>query len=209
MSTGLMWCRFEVLEMTRAAEFCTPCSLAVRQLHWLGITVSSGYSCVIVNISPCNCCHSPLQNKLHWRVIRFLGYVGYRLATHDGSFSLGGWGVNQAYSRLSTTHGHITDCKLDSVVYAGVCVWVNVDLSCLGRTIYTRQFLGASHRFNSATGEPKWITQTSYTDSEPPSRLPNSLRKSRWTLLTLVKKSVRTVKKTTLSGGGGGGGHFL
>ncbi len=32
-----------------------------------------------------------------------------------------GW-VNQAYSRLSTTHGHITDCKLDSVVYAGVCV---------------------------------------------------------------------------------------
>ena len=29
---------------------------------------------------------------------------------------------NQAYSRLSTTHGHITDCKLDSVVYAGVCV---------------------------------------------------------------------------------------
>ncbi len=35
-----------------------------------------------------------------------------------------GWGevVNQAYSRLSTTHGHITDCKLDSVVYAGVGV---------------------------------------------------------------------------------------
>ncbi len=34
--------------------------------------------------------------------------------------------VNQAYSRLSTTHGHITDCKLDSVVDVGVCVWVNV-----------------------------------------------------------------------------------
>ncbi len=30
--------------------------------------------------------------------------------------------VNQAYSRLSNTHGHIIDCKLDSVVYAGVCV---------------------------------------------------------------------------------------
>ncbi len=30
--------------------------------------------------------------------------------------------VNQAYCRLSTTHGHITDCKLDTVVYAGVCV---------------------------------------------------------------------------------------
>ncbi len=51
-------------------------------------------------------------------------------------------GVNQVYSRLSTTHGHITDCcKLDSVVYAGVCVWVNVDLSCLDRTIYARQLL--------------------------------------------------------------------
>ncbi len=34
----------------------------------------------------------------------------------------GGVGVNQAYSRLSTTHGHITDCKSDSVVYAGVCM---------------------------------------------------------------------------------------
>ncbi len=33
-----------------------------------------------------------------------------------------GGGVNKAYNRLSTTHGHITDCKLDSVVYAGVCV---------------------------------------------------------------------------------------
>ncbi len=30
-------------------------------------------------------------------------------------------GGDQAYSRLSTTHGHITDCQLDSVVYAGAC----------------------------------------------------------------------------------------
>ncbi len=34
----------------------------------------------------------------------------------------GEWGVNQVYSGLSTTHGHITDCKLESVVYAGVHV---------------------------------------------------------------------------------------
>ncbi len=40
---------------------------------------------------------------------------------HNTLGGVGGW-VNQAYSRLSTTHGHITDCKLDSVVYAGVCV---------------------------------------------------------------------------------------
>ncbi len=28
--------------------------------------------------------------------------------------------------------GHITDCNLDSVVYASLCVWVNVDLSSFG-----------------------------------------------------------------------------
>ncbi len=32
-------------------------------------------------------------------------------------------GGDQAYTRLSTTHGHIMDCKLYSVVYAGVGVW--------------------------------------------------------------------------------------
>ncbi len=39
-------------------------------------------------------------------------------------------------------------------------------------------FYVPSHRFNSATGEQKWITQTIYTDSEPPSRMPNSLMPS-------------------------------
>ncbi len=71
-----------------------------------------------------------------------------------------GGGGNQAYSRLSTTHGHMTDW-LDSVVYAGVCVVIfNVDLSRLGRTIYTRHFWVPSHRFNFATGEQKGVTQT-------------------------------------------------
>ncbi len=35
-----------------------------------------------------------------------------------------------------------------------------------------------SHRFNSATGEQKGIAQTIYSDSEPPSRVPNSLMPS-------------------------------
>ncbi len=35
-----------------------------------------------------------------------------------------------------------------------------------------------SHWFNSATGEHKGITQNIYTDSEPPSRLPNSIMPS-------------------------------
>ncbi len=40
---------------------------------------------------------------------------------------LRGGGGNQAYSRLSITHGNITDCKLDSVVFAGVQAgWVGV-----------------------------------------------------------------------------------
>ncbi len=39
-----------------------------------------------------------------------------------------GGGGNQAYSRLSNTHGHITDCKLDSVVYAGACVVICVNV---------------------------------------------------------------------------------
>ncbi len=34
----------------------------------------------------------------------------------------GGGGGYEAYSRLSSTQGHVTDCKLDSVVYAGVVV---------------------------------------------------------------------------------------
>ncbi len=34
--------------------------------------------------------------------------------------------MNPAYSRVSTTRGHIIDCKLDSVVYAGVVIlmWI-------------------------------------------------------------------------------------
>ncbi len=52
-----------------------------------------------------------------------LGY-GRRMfgAGSGGGGHYWGRGVNQAYSWLSPTHGHITDCKLDSVVYAGVCV---------------------------------------------------------------------------------------
>ncbi len=87
-------------------------------------------------------------------------------------------GGNQAYSRPSTTHGHITDCKLDSVVYqvyACELMW-----TCLAWAEWStpESFWVPSHRFNSATGEHEGITQTIYTDSQPPSRLPNSLMPS-------------------------------
>ncbi len=39
-----------------------------------------------------------------------------------GSDRMKSRGGDQADSLLSTTHGYITDCKLDSVVYTGVCV---------------------------------------------------------------------------------------
>ncbi len=50
---------------------------------------------------------------------------------HCQQFLVGGaipllTGMKQVYSRLSTTHGHITNCKLDSVVYAGASVGVPV-----------------------------------------------------------------------------------
>ncbi len=35
-----------------------------------------------------------------------------------------------------------------------------------------------SHRFSSATGEQKGITQTIYTDSEPPNPMPKSIMPS-------------------------------
>ncbi len=91
---------------------------------------------------------------------------------------LDGW-MNQAYSRLSTTHGHITDCKLDSVVYAGVGL-VILMWTCLvwAEQSTPNNFWVPSHRFNSATGEQKGITQTIYTGSEPTSRMPNSLMPS-------------------------------
>ncbi len=88
-------------------------------------------------------------------------------------------GGNQAYSRLSTTHGHITDCKLDSVVYVGVCVVILMWHCLVWVDRSTPDNFGVpSHRFNSATGEQKGIIQIIYTDSELPSRMPNSLMPS-------------------------------
>ncbi len=89
-----------------------------------------------------------------------------------------GGGVNQTYSWLSTTHGHITECKLDTVVYAGVCMVIQCGPVLFGPNDLARQFWVPSRRFNSATGEQKGITQTIYTDSEPPNRMPNSLMPS-------------------------------
>ncbi len=44
----------------------------------------------------------------------------HHIYAHVEIFTLKWGGENQAFSWPLTTHGHITDCKLDSVVYAGV-----------------------------------------------------------------------------------------
>ncbi len=70
-------------------------------------------------------------------------------------------GVNQAYSRLSSTHGHITDFKLDSVVYVGVCV---VIFTCHGALtvvhwrLCRRQHQGRRYQVFQLKG--KWISVT-------------------------------------------------
>ena len=48
---------------------------------------------------------------------------------------------NQASNQLSASQDHITDYKLDTVLYAGVCVASEfLDPTYLRRTIYARQF---------------------------------------------------------------------
>ncbi len=106
--------------------------------------------------------------------------------TWDGGVNM----VNQVYGQLSTTHGHIPDCKLDSVVYAQWCMCMCVSYPCYHGYVQMwaclvwaerstpDSFWVPSHRFNSATGEQKGITRSIYADSEPPSRMPNSLMPS-------------------------------
>ncbi len=72
--------------------------------------------------------------------------------------------VNQVYRRLSTTHGHITDCKLDSVVHADVCgcscgEFIQNCLGCAERTTLD-SFWVPSRRLNAVIGEQKWIART-------------------------------------------------
>ncbi len=51
--------------------------------------------------------------------------------------------MDQAYSRLSIIHDHITDCKLDSVVHAGVfgCRCGELTWTCL---VWSKQFTSGS-----------------------------------------------------------------
>ncbi len=127
------------------SEYCPPCNTTIKaflgeerdviSIQTRPSFATEKYGYVIQDKGPVPLllsATSPLSRYISFPLYICLG------SNRQGSKRIGGW-VNHACSRLSTMHGHITDCKLDSVVYAGVCVWVNVDLSCLGRTIYNRQ----------------------------------------------------------------------
>ncbi len=68
------------------------------------------------------------------------------------------------------------------VGFSGICRCMHGDIMRTGLVWAERSasdnFWVPSHQFNSATSEQKGIPQTIYTDSEPPSRLPNSLMPS-------------------------------
>ena len=65
--------------------------------------------------------------------------------------------MNQAY--ISTPQGHISDCKLDSVVHAGVCgcmcgklIWA---CHVWAKSFMPNSFRVPGHCLNSDTGEEK------------------------------------------------------
>ena len=88
-----------------------------------------------------------------------------------------GGGGSQAYSLLSTTHDHIIDCWIRWCMQVYACELIQTCLVWAEQSTLD-SFLVTSHRFNSAMGEQKGITQIIYTDSELPSRLPNSFMPS-------------------------------
>ena len=82
----------------------------------------------------------------------------------------------QCKFELSTSQGHITDCTLDSMVYAGVwgCSCRELIWTCLVWREWSMSgnFSVPSHQLNSAPGERKGITQTiMLTPSQPVSCL--------------------------------------
>ncbi len=85
-------------------------------------------------------------------------------------YGMDGW-MNQAYSRLSTTHGHITDCK-------SVCMyWTRLVLVRPAASLYS-----ASPLKHHPTGKQWCPNLAHYSDSEP----------ARWflTLFALIAKQI-------------------
>ncbi len=87
------------------------------------------------------------------------------------------WGESK--SGLESAFNHSWSHHRPQVGLVGVCRCMRGDLmsACLfwAERSTPNNFWVPGHRFNSATGEQEGITQMIYTDSDPPSRMPNSL----------------------------------
>ncbi len=91
---------------------------------------------------------------------------------------LDGW-MNQAYSRLSTTHGHIIDCKL-------VCMyWTRFVLVWPPASLYSASPLKHHH----PTGKQWCPNPDHYSDSEPARR---SLTRLCWALSRAAEPQILT-----------------
>ncbi len=89
-------------------------------------------------------------------------------------------GVNQAYN---SAFNHSWSYHRLQVGFGGVCRCMRGDLmwTCLvwAERSTPDNFGVPCHRFNSATGEQKRITETIYTDFQPSSRMSNSFNAKR------------------------------
>ncbi len=78
-------------------------------LSWkksLATTDQFGYAKLAFQTNGEVACYTIFKNEL----VELIGQFSSEASEEDG------W-MNQAYSRLSTTHGHITDCKLLVCMY--------------------------------------------------------------------------------------------
>ncbi len=104
------------------------------------------------------------------------------MTKHIYVYFISNQGLGGGGSGLYSAFNHSWSYHRLQVGFGGVCRCMRGDLmwTCL---VWAKQsmpdnFWVPSYWFNSATGEQKGITQTIYTDSEPPSWMPNSLMPS-------------------------------
>ena len=109
----------------------------------------------IIGISFLRTCRNPWIMIMMVQQSALITYLKNKYEIYMPAFQ--GGGGNQAYSRLSTTHGHITNCKLDSVVMQ-VYSWYLVRVKRSAPDNFWMQ----SHRFNSSTGEQKGINHSDH-----------------------------------------------
>ncbi len=132
-----------------------------------GVKQSDHLSSILFNIAT-----DPLMLLLH--------DTGKGVDTPGARMVMRGWDgwMNQAYSRLSTTHGHITDCKL-------VCMyWTRLVLARPAASLYS-----ASPLKHHPTGKQRCPNPDHYSDSQQARR---SLTLLCWALSRAAESQILT-----------------